>query len=227
MSDQDTAQASPARSLKRLWSLAGPLGVGIATTIAAAVLFSQLAIERKTLLLGGDLEKDMLTQRFVTEARRAHLEASLANAARERAVAKRLAQLEEGLQELQVLARSNVPDENAQVITKELSFARDNLTRIQSQVAVADSRLAILEKRSSSLESIIIADPEKAVSLPLLRRDFDSLKQQAARDVEALRAENTRVYDLMKWIVGLMGLVSLSLIGTAAGNIFKREPPKP
>ena len=73
---------------------------------------------------------------------------------------------------------------------------------------------------------MILAEPQKAIELPLLKRDFQSLQQQLDRDLNSLRAENARVYDLMKWLVGLMALVSLSLIGAAVGNVFRREPAK-
>jgi hypothetical protein len=73
------------------------------------------------------------------------------------------------------------------------------------------------------LEEVILADPQKAVAVPLLQRDISALDARITREVESLRGDNARIYDLMKWLVGLMGLVSLSLIGTAVGNLFKRE----
>ncbi len=42
-------------------------------------------------------------------------------------------------------------------------------------------------------------------------------------EIASVRAENARIYDLMKWIVKLMALVSLNLVGTAVGNVFRRD----
>jgi hypothetical protein len=60
----------------------------------------------------------------------------------------------------------------------------------------------------------------------MLKRDIQGMQQQFDRDLTSVRAENARVYDLMKWLVGLMALVSLSLLGTAVANVFKRESAK-
>jgi hypothetical protein len=74
------------------------------------------------------------------------------------------------------------------------------------------------------LERAILPDAEKAISVPLLKKDLSSLQQQTSRDLETVRAESSRLYDLMKLLIGLMGLISFGLLGTAVGNVFKREP---
>lgn len=89
-----------------------------------------------------------------------------------------------------------------------------------------NKELSLTDRRLGALEAVILTDPQKALALPLVKRDVEALQEQRRRDIESMRAENARSYDLMKWLIGLMALVSLSLIGTAAGHIFKREPPR-
>jgi hypothetical protein len=83
---------------------------------------------------------------------------------------------------------------------------------------------------SNSLEPLIVnlrADPrsapQKALELPLLKRDVQGLQQQFERDLSAMKAESARFYELMKWLVGLMAVVSLGMVAAAAGNLLKRE----
>jgi hypothetical protein len=104
----------------------------------------------------------------------------------------------------------------------ELRGNLDNETRHAEEI---EARLKVLDRRFSGLESAIMADPQKAVAIPLLRRDFDALQQQTAHDFETVHGENNRLYDLMKLLIGLMGLISFGLLGTAVGSVFKRDTP--
>jgi len=102
-----------------------------------------------------------------------------------------------------------------------MKAAQEDLKTRLSQVAEVSHGTSV---RIASLESVIISDPQKAVAIPLIQRDVAVLDARLTREIQAAQSDNARVYDLMKWLVGLMALVSLSLIGTAAGSVFKREP---
>ncbi|MGA8809379.1 MAG: hypothetical protein WB973_16030 [Thermoanaerobaculia bacterium] len=117
---------------------------------------------------------------------------------------------------------------NAKVGTEAASAKSVSLLDVAIQDVGArsqrlDSRLTDVDTRLKLIETAIVADPQKALTVPLLRRDLDSLQQQVVRDVTAINAENSRAYDLMKWLIGLMAIVSFSLIGTAVSGVFKRE----
>ena len=106
----------------------------------------------------------------------------------------------------------------------------EQLARMQTAVDESTTRLDAFDKRSgnvaqrmTALEAVILAEPHKALELPLLKRDIQAFQQQFDRDINAVRAENAKAYDLMKWLLGLMALVSLSLVGTAISTVFKRE----
>jgi hypothetical protein len=110
------------------------------------------------------------------------------------------------------------------IITAELNAVRDANTRSEGAISSLVERTSSIDARMKTLETVILTDPQKALAVPLLQRDLTASDARFHREIEVLQAENGRVYDLMKWIVGLMALVSLSLVGTAVGNVFRREP---
>ena len=138
-------------------------------------------------------------------------------------------QLEDARAELAHLsARSVVPGrgELSAEFVKQLSTLRTTVENVDSRLVGIDKQSGAVSQRMEKLETIIMADPQKALELPLIKRDLQAFQQQVDRDLNAAKSENARVYDLMKWLVGLMALVSLSLVGTAVSNVFKREPGK-
>jgi chromosome segregation ATPase len=139
------------------------------------------------------------------------------------------AQLETARAELARLsARSIVPGRGAlsNEFVKQLSTLQTTVENVDSRLEGLDKQSGAVGQRMEKLEAVILADPQKAVELPLIKRDLQAFQQQVDRDLNAAKAENARVYDLMKWLVGLMALVSLSLVGTAVSSVFKREPGK-
>lgn len=90
------------------------------------------------------------------------------------------------------------------------------------EIAVKElsARLVTFETRVGALESALTTSPDRALALPLLSRDFQAYKEQHQRDVAALTADVGRTYDMMKWVLGMIGAAVLSL---ALGTLFKRE----
>lgn len=83
-----------------------------------------------------------------------------------------------------------------------------------------------MDSRLASLEGAVTQDPEKALSLPLLRKDVDSLESAHQEDLNAVREEVERVYDLNKWFIGLMITIALSVWGLAIGNVVRGRPER-
>ncbi len=108
-------------------------------------------------------------------------------------------------------------------VAREVGVVRELAENASKASALAAESVKAVDARVARLETVILADPQKAVAIPLLQRDIANIDSRTLRDVQTLQADNARLYDLMKWLVGLMGIVSLSLIGTAVGNVFKRE----
>ena len=125
-------------------------------------------------------------------------------------------------------AQSGVTEqpEAADELVKQLTTMRTSVEKVASRLDSLDKQSGAIDSRMSKLETAILADPQKVLELPLLKKDLQAFQQQVDRELNALKTENARVYDLMKWLIGLMALVSLSLVGTAIGNVFKREPAR-
>jgi hypothetical protein len=73
------------------------------------------------------------------------------------------------------------------------------------------------------LDAAILADPAKALAVPMLRRDLDSLAQRNRDDLLAARDEIGRVYDLTKWFIGLMFTMAVGLIGLAVTTFMQQR----
>lgn len=139
------------------------------------------------------------------------------------AVKADLAATADRLSRVQATLVASTPERGRETITAELNHVRSVSDETAQKIRELTSTFDRSTDRISKLETVILADPQKAVAIPLIQRDLETIRAQVQRDVEGLRVENARTYDLMKWLIGLMALVSLSLVGTAVGHVFKRE----
>lgn len=110
--------------------------------------------------------------------------------------------------------------------TSALEERVDVLSQIPDEAKVA-SKLSEIERRSQeldirmeSLEVAILQDPSKALAIPLLRKEIDHLQETQEADVQAMREEIARIYDLSKWFVGLMFTMALSVAGLAINSFI-------
>ena len=89
------------------------------------------------------------------------------------------------------------------------------LTRQLNLNAVA---LNALTERIQRIEQAILTSPAKALEIPLLQRDMESLKQNQAAQTAAQKEAIDRIYDQNKW---LLGGVSISILALAIGGLLK------
>lgn len=81
--------------------------------------------------------------------------------------------------------------------------------------AAITARLDDISKRQDALEKAILNNPEKALSLPLLKRDIESVRENNNQAVISMKASVDQVYDLSKWLLGSVALTVISLVATA------------
>ena len=93
---------------------------------------------------------------------------------------------------------------------------------LQQEIDSIKSDIKIVQTSLDKLNSAILTTPEKALTLPLLRKDLDDLKIQDQRDVDAIRLEIGRAYDLNKWLIGFL---LAAILGTILGNILQARSP--
>jgi hypothetical protein len=96
----------------------------------------------------------------------------------------------------------------------------------EKQIAELRGQVGAFDQRLGKMEAAIVENPSKALSVPLLRKDVDTLSQTFAQTLEATRKEIDRIYDLNKWFIGLMGTMAIGILGLAIGNIYQGKKDK-
>lgn len=71
----------------------------------------------------------------------------------------------------------------------------------------------ILDTRLSGLEAAILTTPEKAVAVPMLKQEVDSLQDRTRSDLDGIRSEISRLFALTQWFIGLMFTIALGMFG--------------
>jgi hypothetical protein len=112
--------------------------------------------------------------------------------------------LREQLQTIEqhIASLSNIPKEDA------LNIELKNLS----------GTLADLASREKKIEAVILESPSRALEMPLLKRDIDSLREFQQSSISALKDGVDRIYDLNKWLLGAM---AISIVTLAAVNFLK------
>lgn len=117
--------------------------------------------------------------------------------------------------------------QNVKDMEKELQVSRELLEKIKStapaplQIAHIHVQLDSLQAHMKMLDDAIGQSPDRALAVPLLRKDLDNLKDSYHRDLDNTQAEINRVYDQNKWFLGLMFTMALGLIGLAVSNFLQ------
>lgn len=83
---------------------------------------------------------------------------------------------------------------------------------VSLEISVVSAKLDEIEKRLATMEKSISDNPEKALSVPMLRKDQDNLSKNFDANRIAFAAEIARVNDLQKWILGSIGGVLVTAI---------------
>lgn len=88
--------------------------------------------------------------------------------------------------------------------------------RLAAEVAGIRRRVRALASDQAALREVLAPDPVKALKVALLQRDLKSSQATAKASVDAVRADIERQYDLMKFVVGTLGLGLLAVIASVA-----------
>ncbi len=110
--------------------------------------------------------------------------------------------------DLRLKALTNIPPENA--IGQELSG-------LKVEQSTTDKRL-------KTLEHAISDNPERALSVPLLRKDMEALQLRISSIQEATHDDVERLYTVMLWVLGSVVTVALTAFGLGLAHIRKNNP---
>ena len=117
-------------------------------------------------------------------------------------------QLDETLQRLShIKVSSNQPAE----VEQRLAAITQDLSNVKQQVDT-------LQHGIDGINAAITSTPEKAVAVPLLKKDVDDFKSSTQHDIDTVRAEMIRSYDQTKW---LLGFILAALIGTVINSAIQ------
>lgn len=111
-----------------------------------------------------------------------------------------------GALETHIATLSEMPEQSA--IALEVAHLSDDIRSLQTSVF--------------GLEETILDDPLKAVAIPLLRNDLETLDARQESDIRGMREEIARVYNLATWVIGLMFTLAVGIFVLALGTFFKR-----
>jgi hypothetical protein len=87
--------------------------------------------------------------------------------------------------------------------------------------ALFETDLKLLKERVVLLEKSISDSPEKALSIPLLRRDQESMSKSIEANRLAVSTELSRIYDQQKWMLTGIGTALLAALTALAGALYK------
>lgn len=132
--------------------------------------------------------------------------------------------------------RSTLPNSNSEEIVslqnqigeinnriKQINDEILNLPQGSSQVTATlqferiQALLGEVEGKVGNLERIIIEDPNRAIELPLLRKDLESVQAVYNSRLASLEQSVNQIYTV---IIGVLVVIGLGFLGVAASNFF-------
>jgi hypothetical protein len=66
-----------------------------------------------------------------------------------------------------------------------------------------------------------VTTPEKAIAVPMLKQQIDTLQDRSHADLDSVRGELARLFTLTQWFIGLMFTIALGVFGLPLSNLRK------
>ena len=86
------------------------------------------------------------------------------------------------------------------------------------------TNLESLNTQMNALSSAILASPERALAIPLLRKDIDGISKRMEEIRIQGKSDMDRLYEQQKWMLGGIGTVLLAVAGGAITIILRTLP---
>ena len=148
----------------------------------------------------------------------------------------RINKIEEEQQKILLLASVQRMD-----LQLQKSFVESVSKKVESKLSISiKSSVDDVANRLNSLETLIISDPNKALSMPFLKRDISDIKRKVAEidnktvRIDQVMLENAglkvqtqslkdQLSQLNNWIIGIFGALGVSVIGLVINNIVQQR----
>jgi hypothetical protein len=89
---------------------------------------------------------------------------------------------------------------------------------IATELGQVQASVQGLASRLEKLENAILANPAKALEIPLILRDIEGLRASQATAINAMKDGVDRLYDINKWLLGAM---AVSIVTLAISNFLR------
>ena len=99
---------------------------------------------------------------------------------------------------------------------KQTNFNNVEFSQLKYQVTELNTSV-------KNLENVILDNPEKAISLLLLKQQLENQRDQNEKEYKNTKDEIARVYDINKWIIGLVIAMLVSIITLSIGNLLSKN----
>ncbi len=126
-----------------------------------------------------------------------------------RSLANDVASLKADIKEIEKILTANHLPENTDIALRFQQVGR-RLDELSSQKRIIEV-----------IETAVTDNPERAMSIPMLRKDVDRIRTDVVEGMGSVRAEIDRIYDLGKWFLGLIATMAIGVMGLAIGNLLK------
>jgi hypothetical protein len=83
-----------------------------------------------------------------------------------------------------------------------------------------------LQQDLENLNQVILDNPEKAISIPILKVEIENQKAQNEKELNSIKNDIARVYDMNKWIIGLVFTMLVSIVVLNISNLFAKNNKK-
>jgi len=96
---------------------------------------------------------------------------------------------------------------------RSIALLRGEVTSLKSEVSAMHASL-------DALNAALLTTPDKALSIPLLRKDLEDFRVATQHDEDSIRLEMGRAYELNKW---LMGFLLAAVLGMIINNLIQSK----
>jgi hypothetical protein len=119
----------------------------------------------------------------------------------------------------QRVAQQRLNDLVEKLTSKSSASAAGGTAKLSDQDRAVIDQLVEQQKqiagRLTALEGALMNDPVKALSVPLLKKDVDTIQEREKTDATEIRSEVDRLYTFSEWFMGLIIATAVSILALA------------
>jgi flagellar basal body-associated protein FliL len=100
-------------------------------------------------------------------------------------------------------------------LTKKVTDLQNRLVVVDTSITIQrpnEERIIELEKKIETLNNIIIENPEKSLTIPLMKKDIENIRKGNDLQIELIKDKVETVIDLNKWILGLIFSLLITIV---------------